>query len=279
MLQQTQVKTVLPRYDAWFKQFSTIAVLANASEDELLKAWEGLGYYRRVRFIHKAAQSLVKDFGGTFPIDFDDIISLPGIGRSTAGAIASFCYDNSTPVLDGNVKRVLKRWYDRPCASEKELWAAAQQEIDSSGDPATWNQAMMELGAIRCSATSPSCSTCPVNSGCDSAYQKIKTPPKANRPIRDVYWRVQLHTCPERGIWLQQRPGFGIWGGLWSPPISEMADRPDEIPLHIHKLTHRRLHLYAEQLYSEPTGSGKWVSSIEEFALPTGIHKLLEKLP
>ncbi len=278
MLQQTQVKTVLPRYKAWFKQFPSIATLANASEDELLKAWEGLGYYRRARFIHKVTHTLMADFDGKFPRSFDDMITLPGIGRSTAGAIASFCYGASTPVLDGNVKRVLKRWYSTPAASEKELWTLAQQEIDSSSEPATWNQAMMELGATLCSTISPACSSCPVNRLCGSAHQEVKSSHRNKKPVKNVYWRVHLYTCHERGIWLQKRPDFGIWGGLWSPPISEMETQPDEAPLHIHQLTHRRLNLYAKRVNSQPDGDGRWVLSTEELALPTGIHKLLEKI-
>jgi len=279
MLQQTQVKTVLPRYLEWFNTFPTIEALASASTDDVLKAWEGLGYYRRARFIHRAARMIIADFNGQFPNDFNDMMKLPGIGRSTAGAIASFCFGASTPVLDGNVKRVLKRWCAQPDASDKELWLLAQQGIDDSGDPATWNQLMMELGATICSAKSPGCDDCPVQSFCDSAFQVVVVNEVRKQvQVRDVYWQVELFTCPDRGIWLSQRPDSGIWGGLWTPPITELDDRPEEEPTHVHQLTHRRLHLYPLQYDSEPMGDGRWVPSIEGYALPTGIHRLLEKV-
>jgi len=279
MLQQTQVKTVLPRYLEWFERFPTIEALAAASVDDVLKAWEGLGYYRRARFIHNAAQMITIDFAGRFPNSFDDMIKLSGIGRSTAGAISSFCFGTATPVLDGNVKRVLKRWHAEPEASDKQLWLLAQQAIDESGDPATWNQAMMELGASACSAKSPKCSECPMRESCVSAFNvEISKEVRKKVPVLDVHWCVHLFTCPKKGIWLIQRPDAGIWGGLWSPPISELADQPDEQPTHIHQLTHRRLHLYPLQSESEPDGEGRWVPSIEGYALPTGIHRLLEKI-
>ena len=279
MLQQTQVKTVLPRYLSWFDLFPNIEVLASASVDDVLKAWEGLGYYRRARFIHRAAQMIVSDFNGKFPNSFDDIMKLPGIGHSTAGAISSFCFGTATPVLDGNVKRVLKRWFAQPEASDKALWLLAQKAIDDSGDSATWNQAMMELGATACSAKSPSCKACPVNADCASAFQvEVSKEVRKKVPVLDVHWRVHLHICPEKGIWLMQRPDSGIWGGLWTPPITELADSPDEEPLHIHQLTHRRLHLYPCQSEANPMGDGRWVPSIEGYALPTGIHRLLGKI-
>ncbi|WP_241697565.1 A/G-specific adenine glycosylase [Mariprofundus sp. NF] len=279
MLQQTQVKTVLPRYRGWFELFPTLEALAASSVDDVLKAWEGLGYYRRARFIHRAAQMIVSDFEGQFPANFDDIMKLPGIGRSTAGAIASFCFNQCTPVLDGNVKRVLKRWYAEPEARDKTLWLRAQQVIDGSGDPATWNQLMMELGASLCSAKSPNCSDCPVHTFCASAFSVDVTKELRKQvPVVDVHWRIHLFTCPEKGIWLTQRPDAGIWGGLWSPPITVLDDRPDEDPTHIHQLTHRRLHLYPLQSDSDPIGDGRWVPSIEGYALPTGIHHLLDKM-
>lgn len=277
MLQQTQVKTVLPRYLQWFEQFPTIQALANASQDDVLKAWEGLGYYRRARFIHKAAVQIVADLDGEFPSSFDGMMKLSGIGRSTAGAISSFCYGTATPVLDGNVKRVVKRWYATPEATDKELWPLAQQAIEDSANSAIWNQAMMELGATACSARSPDCQTCPVRTSCLSAFQVDTAMEKKKAvPVKDVHWQVHLHICSEKGIWLNRRPETGIWAGLWTPPITELTDRPDEKPVHIHLLTHRRLHLYPQPSEAMPTGEGRWVKSFEGFALPTGIHRLLE---
>jgi len=279
MLQQTQVKTVLPRYPLWFDRFPDIEALATASLDDVLKAWEGLGYYRRARFIHRAAQHIMSEHNGTFPTAFEAIMALPGIGRSTAGAISSFCFAAHTPVLDGNVKRVLKRWYGKPNASDKQLWPLAQQAIAQSGHPSRWNQAMMELGATLCTARVADCNVCAVSTYCDSAFQIDYTAETRKiAPVRNVHWQVHLHTCPQKGIWLMQRPDFGIWAGLWTPPIIELDRAPDLAPAHIHQLTHRRLHLYpliSEQL---PEGEGQWVGCFDAYALPTGIHRLLEKV-
>ncbi len=279
MLQQTQVKTVLPRYRLWFTLFPAIESLAAASPGDVLKAWEGLGYYRRARFIHQAAQRIIADHGGTFPAAFDDILALPGIGRSTAGAIASFCFAAGTPVLDGNVKRVLKRWHGQPTLSDKQLWRLAQQAIDTTADPAGWNQAMMELGATLCTARHADCDSCPVHQYCASAFQvDYAVESRKAVPVRNVHWQVQLYTCPDKGIWLMQRPHSGIWAGLWTPPIIEMDAAPEHEPLHIHQLTHRRLHLYPLMAAHPPAGDGQWARSIDAFALPTGIHRLLEKV-
>jgi len=278
MLQQTQVKTVLPRFAAWFERFPDIASLAAASLDDVLKAWEGLGYYRRARFIHAAVQRMVAEHHGQFPHAYDNILKLPGIGRSTAGAIASFCFGANTPVLDGNVKRVLKRWHATADTSENQLWCWAQYALDASGDTATWNQAMMELGATICSPNTPDCSSCPVSTHCVSAFDTVETK-RTGRAVNmtDVYWRVALHLHPEKGIWLIRRPASGIWAELWTPPITELDGPPAQEPTHLHLLTHRRLHLYGEALETEPTGNGQWVSDISKLALPTGIHRLLEK--
>ncbi|MDX8407993.1 MAG: A/G-specific adenine glycosylase, partial [Mariprofundaceae bacterium] len=200
MLQQTQVKTVLPRYQAWFDRFPSIESLADAPLDDVLKAWEGLGYYRRARFVHTAAQQIITGHAGVFPQDFDAIMRLPGIGRSTAGAIASFCFGATTPVLDGNVKRVLKRWHDEEDMTDKQLWHAAQAAISASGDAATWNQAMMELGAILCGPKRADCAACPVARHCASAHQ-VRMGSEKKKPVLDVYWRVVLHVCPDKGIW------------------------------------------------------------------------------
>ena len=279
MLQQTQVKTVLPRFNAWFERFPNITALAEASLDEVLKAWEGLGYYRRARFIHQATQAIVTQHQGVFPENFDAILALPGIGRSTAGAIASFCFTTATPVLDGNVKRVLKRWHNKPEARDKTLWVLAQQAIDSASNPATWNQAMMELGATLCSAKRVDCQACPVKQQCASAFQvDLNKATGKSIAVRDVHWQVHLHCDAHKGMWLTQRPTSGIWASLWTPPIIELAQPPKHQPDHIHLLTHRRLHLYVKARTDAPTGQGVWVCNLDKHALPTGIHHLLAKI-
>jgi len=278
MLQQTQVATVLPRYQAWLDMFPDIQSLATASLDDVLKAWEGLGYYRRARFIHAAVQLLMTQHSGEFPHDFEEILKLPGIGRSTAGAIASFCFGHGRPVLDGNVKRVLKRWHGMPEPGDKALWQKAHEAIDASDKPADWNQAMMELGATICSTAKPDCRHCPVQKYCDSAFQinAVRKEASSNR-VLDVHWQVNLYLDDEKGIWLTKRPDTGIWAGLWTPPMTELEATPDMVPCHIHQLTHRRLHLYVQPISELPVGKGKWVEDISQLALPTGIHRLLHK--
>ncbi len=278
MLQQTQVKTVLPRYHDWFSIFPDIQALADAHLDEVLKQWEGLGYYRRARFIHQSAQLIATKFAGQFPKDFAEILKLKGVGRSTAGAISSFCYQTATPVLDGNVKRVLSAWHKQPY-TDKQLWLIAQQWIDKTAEPDLWNQAMMELGATCCQARNRRCEACPVATACNSAFT---SPEKraSSLKVADLFWQVNLHRCERQGIWLQQRPAHGIWAGLWTPPITVLENKPESQVDLIHQLTHRRLHLYLNYLKPEatpPNGDGRWVKSVQDLAIPTGIQRLLAR--
>jgi len=277
MLQQTQVNTVLARYVAWFERFPDILTLASAPLDDVLKAWEGLGYYRRARLLHQAAQLIVVRHDGLFPDIFEDIRALPGIGRTTAGAISSICFGTYTPVLDGNVKRVLSRWHAMPGTRDIELWQLAQSAIDTAPEASEWNQAMMELGATICTPRNPACNACPAHAHCRSAFEVTEAASLKKAQVKDVYWRASLHTDPGKGIWLIQRPQTGIWGGLWTPPISELSHQPDRPPCYIHQLTHRRLHLYGLKQSSAPAGEGRWVVDISRFALPTGIHRLLQR--
>lgn len=273
MLQQTQVKTVLPRYAAWFEHFPTLASLAQSHVDDVLKQWEGLGYYRRARLLHTAAQRIQHEFNGVFPSNFKDILSLPGIGRSTAGAIASFAWQQATPVLDANVKRVIQAWENRALTSP-EWWRLAEEYIIQNGQPDLWNQAMMELGATVCQAKIHRCEICPMSAQCQSAFLPIAVVKKENKS-KDVYWQVHLLHNEQQHIWLSQRPDTGIWAGLWTPPISELKRPPKPTPDLIHQLTHRRIHLYLDESQSFIPSQGCWVPSWEGYAIPTGIHRLL----
>jgi len=275
MLQQTQVKTVLPRYMAWFEVFPDIQTLAQAHLDNVLKQWEGLGYYRRARLIHEAANQIIQNFDGKFPHTFEDIISLKGIGKSTAGAIASFCFKAHTPVLDGNVKRVLSSWENK-ALTDKALWRIAQDWIDKAKQPDVWNQAMMELGATVCGAKKRDCAACPMQQNCLSAFQApLKN--KSNIKVQDIHWQVCVFQHEEYGIWLEQRPESGIWAGLWTPPIQALEIKPKQQPDYIHQLTHRRIHLYLHETDNNPQGRGQWFKSWEGLAVPTGIHRLFEQ--
>ncbi|MDQ6976436.1 MAG: A/G-specific adenine glycosylase [Mariprofundaceae bacterium] len=276
MLQQTQVVTVLPRYAAWLAAFPTITALAEADEDEVMKAWEGLGYYRRARYAHAAAKQIMVQHGGVFPRAFDDILALPGIGRSTAGAIASFAFGDAYPVLDGNVQRVLHRYFG--ASKNQQQWQQAETMIKQSKSPALWNQAMMELGATCCHRSKPSCVNCPMQQQCLSAFQTITPMVTKNKiKVRDVYWQVQCYGDPlDEKIWLVRRPNRGIWGGLWSPPIDESYQQGEKRPTLVHTLTHRRLHLYGACMQCPPPAAeGAWFLLTKLPALPTGIRRLL----
>ena len=167
MLQQTQVNTVVPYYERWMKKFPTVQSLAGASLTEVLKAWEGLGYYRRARNLHETAKTVCEKFGGKFPDSKEELLKLPGIGRYTAGAVSSIAFGNPDPVLDGNVKRVLARILALrdpvdTGRGEKKLWKTAENWVKESKSPGDFNQALMELGALVCLPEKPQCGVCPV---------------------------------------------------------------------------------------------------------------------
>lgn len=225
MLQQTQVATVIDYYRRFTARFSTLDRLAAAELDDVLHHWTGLGYYARARNMHKAARIVVDEHGGEFPSEIEELVELPGIGRSTAGAILAFAHRQRHPILDGNVKRVLTRlhrvdgWPGRR-AVEKRLWSLADQYTpDKRVDDYT--QAIMDLGAGVCLRREPRCGACPVSSLCEAnrhgdpeAY-----PARAPRKIKPVKATGMLLIRNDRGeVLLEQRPPSGIWGGLWGLP-------------------------------------------------------------
>ena len=223
MLQQTQVATVIPYFNAFMEKFPDIASLANAPVDEVLHLWSGLGYYARARNLHKTAQLIVE--GGSFPDTLDELIELSGIGLSTAGAILSIAFKKSHPILDGNVKRVLTRFkavsgWPGNSAVNKQLWAISAHftPIDRVAD---YTQAMMDLGATICTRSKPACASCPLNSGClariaDNVSAFPTPKPAKTLPVKQVTFLL-LRDDSNR-ILLEKRPPTGIWGGLWSLP-------------------------------------------------------------
>lgn len=225
MLQQTQVKTVIPYFERFMATFPTITALASAPIDEVLHLWTGLGYYARARNLHKAAQSIVALHDGSFPEDFEAVVALPGIGRSTAGAILAFSKKQHHAILDGNVKRVLTRVYGiegwpGKRQIEENLWALAQLNTPKK-EVARYTQAIMDFGATLCTRSKPNCATCPLSAQC-VAHQTGQTAslptskPKTQKPLKT---NALLFIQNESGEWLlQQNPPSGIWGGLWCPP-------------------------------------------------------------
>lgn len=225
MLQQTQVKTVIPYFEKFMAAFPTVFDLANAEQDLVLNLWTGLGYYARARNLHKAAKIVAEKYQGDFPQSVEALNDLPGIGRSTAGAIASISMGISAPILDGNVKRVLTRFYaveGWPGTShvEKALWQIAEQNTPSTRT-GHYTQAMMDLGATLCSRSKPACGICPLQPECQG-YKSGKptdfphSKPKKEKPIKTV--RFLMITDTKGQLLLEQRPASGIWGSLYCLP-------------------------------------------------------------
>ncbi|MBF6058763.1 MULTISPECIES: A/G-specific adenine glycosylase [Thiomicrorhabdus] len=225
MLQQTQVKTVIPYYQKFMQRFPTLQDLANAEQDEVLSHWAGLGYYARGRNLHKAAQVIQAQHKGEFPQTLDEMVALPGIGRSTAGAILSIAHGKRYAILDGNVKRVLARYYaierwPGEKAVETDLWLKAEALTPSArfGD---YTQAMMDLGATLCTRSKPLCNGCPLKDGCAAFAQQMVADlpvrkPKKDKPAKEAFLLVLRDDANH--LWLEQRPQNGIWGGLWAFP-------------------------------------------------------------
>lgn len=233
MLQQTRVETVVGYYERFMARFPDVEDLAAADQDEVLACWSGLGYYARGRNLHRAAQTIRDHHGGALPSTIEELMALPGVGRSTAGAIRSLGHDKPAAILDGNVKRVLARvfreagWPGRSAVARR-LWEHAERLIDPDA-PATMNQGLMDLGARICTPRQPVCSECPIASLCggraegDVSRYPGSRPPR-QRPVRAVELLVLYD--PARGVLMERRPDQGVWGGLWALP-----ERPDDSAL------------------------------------------------
>ncbi len=224
MLQQTRVETVIPYYQRWMERFPTLAALAAASEQDVLRAWEGLGYYSRARNLHRAAQQVMTRFGGALPAGRTELESLPGVGRYTAGAIASIAFGLDEPALDGNIKRVYARLFDveipaRSPEGEKRLWALAREHLPP-GRAGDFNQALMDLGATICTPRNPSCLLCPLGELCQAralGLQEERPVMEARAPI--PHYTVTAAVLHRNGsVLIARRPSHGLLGGLWEFP-------------------------------------------------------------
>jgi A/G-specific adenine glycosylase len=232
MLQQTQVATVIPYYERFMARFPDVLALAGADQDQVLHHWSGLGYYARARNLHAAAQVIRDRHEGRFPEDLEALLALPGIGRSSAGAILALAAGQRHPILDGNVKRVLARYHafegwPGQAAMQRTLWTLAEQHTPYK-QVAAYTQAMMDLGATVCTRTSPSCGLCPLQVNCRaraSGRQGDYPSPRPRKPLPLRKTRMLLLRNAAGEVLLERRPPAGIWGGLWSFP--ELA--PDEV--------------------------------------------------
>ena len=309
MLQQTQVATVIPYYYRFLESFADIQALADASVDQVLQHWQGLGYYARARNLHRAARIMRDQYGAQFPLQMDQVIALPGIGRSTAGAILSFAAGQSWPILDGNVKRVLARcfqvkgWYGQS-KTMGELWQISG-ELTPVQKTDEYNQAMMDLGAMVCLKTRPKCEACPLSDCCASFKHNTQAnfpekKPSKSKPQRQTL--MLLHRY-QGSVLLYRRPPTGIWGGLWSLPEVESDDEighwqqahlacrqlPQQIKTGVlkHQFTHYSLDISLavidiEELPLQVADTENMafvaIEQIAEYGLPTPVKKLLKDL-
>lgn len=304
MLQQTQVSTVLGYFARFLERFPTVLDLAAGTEDEVFALWSGLGYYSRARNMHRCAQEIVSRFGGAFPRTASELQSLPGIGRSTAAAIAAFCFGERVAILDGNVKRVLTRvlGFDgdlSSAAQERILWDEATELLPSAKQRqaiAGYTQGLMDLGATVCLPRKPSCMICPVSDMCVARRIGVpeKYPVKTRKLRRSAHSLWMLLARNARGdVWLEKRPSRGIWAGLYCPPMFESRDalleqltgedreavRDESAFLHV--LTHKNLHLHPVSVVSRASrsllGAGRWYAGDEwsVLGLPAPVRKLL----
>ena len=313
MLQQTQVGTVLGYYDRFLQRFHDVRALAAASADEVMALWSGLGYYSRARNLHRCAQVVETEHGGVFPVGAAALQTLPGIGASTAAAIAAFCHGERVSIVDGNVRRVLSRLlaFDgdlSQTAAQRALWDLAQAllpESPSAEDMVAYTQGLMDLGAGPCARTRPDCAVCPVNALCRAHRTGTadRFPVKTRKLLRrhEGWWllilrRVSLDGVPQ--VWMERRPPRGIWAGLHCAPVALaeelfkgsplLAGLPvRDLPAFVHNLTHRELRLnpLLVDLPSDrevPDGAeGQWVAfdALEAVGLPAPLRSLLERLP
>jgi A/G-specific adenine glycosylase len=312
MLQQTQVVTVLQYYPRFLQRFPSVASLAAASLDDVLALWSGLGYYSRARNLHRGARAVVQDFAGQFPPSAQLLQTLPGIGRSTAAAIAAFCFGERVAILDANVKRVLTRvlGFDEDlalAANERALWALATDALPTTALAKKMGigldalmprhtQAMMDLGATLCTTRKPACGSCPLVGQCVAHAQgRAEQYPVKTRKLKrssEAWWLLRAHRA-DHSVYLVQRPEPGVWAGLYSLPMVASREalmatltpaqrrRCLDHPAFLHVLTHKDLHLHVVELAwhetTWPEGAGQWFSrsALHGVGLPAPIRKLL----
>ncbi|MBX3726734.1 MAG: A/G-specific adenine glycosylase [Xanthomonadales bacterium] len=304
MLQQTQVATVIPYFQRFVDALPDLPALAAAPQDQVLALWSGLGYYSRARNLHAAARACMERHGGELPSDVEVLAGLPGIGRSTAGAIAAQAYGIAAPILDGNVRRVLCRshgidGFPGSAAVEKRLWQLAR-ELLPANDPADYTQAQMDLGATVCTRARPACLRCPLAADCRAlASERVaelpQPRPRRSLPERSAHWLLLVDPGGPR-VLLERRPEQGLWGGLWSLPefpdrqaldgavalLGLRHDRATPLPPVRHLFTHFALTAQPWQVeapasaIAEP-GRQRWLAgdALADTGLPQPVRRLL----
>lgn len=309
MLQQTRVAQGMPYFLSFTTAFPTVFDLAKASEEQVLKLWQGLGYYSRARNLHKTAQYIASELNGEFPGNYKDLLKLKGVGEYTAAAIASFSYNEVVPVVDGNVFRVLSRYFDIETdiaqASAKKEFAALAFELIPKDNPAIFNQAIMEFGALQCVPKSPNCSICIFNESC-AALQKKKVdhlPVKSKKlKVKNRYFNYFVASDENQNTIIQKRTAKGIWHNLYEFPLLE-TDKEEDFDFVseqiqneyfkentissiletndksiVHKLSHQHLHIKFWNVKIKGTiENGIDVETMKTFPFPIVIHNYIEK--
>jgi len=306
MLQQTQVATVIPYFERFIQCFSDINELAHASQDEVMLHWAGLGYYSRARNLHKAAIIISQQYQGVFPTQYDDVLALPGIGPSTAGAILAQALGQHHAILDGNVKRVLARYqaiegWPGQKQVENRLWELAARYTPEK-NVADYTQAIMDLGATLCVRSSPECQTCPLMSDCkahlhDRVAELPTKKPKKALPVKAR--RFLMIRNKKGGYLMEKRPPAGIWGGLWSLPELAMDEAVDaavnknwqltvnkhkDLPAFRHTFSHFHLDITPCEVEIVPMNQAvadveryQWHEDIARLALATPVNAIFKK--
>ncbi len=302
MLQQTQVVTVRDYYQRFLQRFPTVQDLAAAPLDEVLGLWSGLGYYSRARNLHRCAVQVVEQLGN-FPRTAEQLAALPGIGPSTAAAIASFCFNERAAIFDGNVQRVLARLlaFEADLArgpAQRQLKQVAEQLLPEADRMPAYSQAIMDLGATVCQPRQPRCPVCPARGLCEAEKRgQTQAYPVRTRQLKRSSLRLWLLWLvrADGAVWLERRPDRGIWGGLYCLPLYDslalleeaLPDRVRskliELPVILHALTHRDLHLHPVQVpvsarLTLSAGAGRWCagSALEGLGLPAPVRSLLQ---
>lgn len=310
MLQQTQVATVIPYFERFVARFPSLRALAAAPLDEVLALWSGLGYYRRAHNLHASARICVAEHGGTLPGDFASLLALPGIGRSTAGAILAQAFEQPWPILDGNARRVLIRfhgvhgWHGHADV-QKTLWHHAGEHLPQQR-AADYTQAMMDLGATVCTRHQPRCASCPLASDCVAQRKGLTTQlperaPRRSVPMRQT--RLLVARSPDALVWLRQRPPTGVWPQLWALPemaVEEGARQALQregiraalrsefvLPKFVHTFTHFRLSISpllvevdAANAHIADNEGGGWFAAhdLPSLGMPAPLRRLLDNI-
>jgi len=295
MLQQTQVSRVLEKFEPFVERFPSIEELAAADEEAVLGEWSGLGYYRRARMLHACAKAIVENHGGEIPRGVDDLMALPGVGRYTAGAMASMVFGDREPLVDGNVMRVLQRLGNNPDQQTdpktiKWAWERATGLVEASNEPGVLNEALMELGATVCTPKRIQCARCPLADRCEAlkagTTESVPQPkPRAKR--KDLFCAAVVVVDGEGRVLMEQRGSGGMWANMWQVPTIERDDRPTVaeeigedavlIESFVHQTTHRivRFDVYRAGAADEAGRSYKSLEDIDRLGISNAQRKVL----